>query len=203
MQRHYGYQHRRNGELQWYSTPHSNGTPRFQRSTWVLGATCADFPIAEIQQLGRYSGCWRFNLDQYKKPRSLWSNVSCQSDEDESLHIAQTRKGSASTGQLLGAAVRYRKSWLAAAEGSIDTQDPGEQGGLCGVLDSERDVHGRGHLEPSAVRWSSQIPAFSSSRSYLPHGRARGEPSCCIWRWSAIFDLEPSSGQPCCRAGRR
>ena len=53
-------------------------------STWGLGATTtSDFTMPEIQQLGRFSERWRFDIDEFKCPRASAFGVHSNAVTDE------------------------------------------------------------------------------------------------------------------------
>ena len=64
--------------------PWSSEVISVDASTWGLGATTtSDFTIPEIQQLGRFSERWRFDIDEFKYPRASAFGVHSNAVTDE------------------------------------------------------------------------------------------------------------------------
>ena len=64
--------------------PWSSEVISVDASTWGLGATTtSDFTIPEIQQLGRFSERWRFDIDEFKYPRAGAFGVHSNAVTDE------------------------------------------------------------------------------------------------------------------------
>ena len=73
--------------------PWSSEVISVDASPWGLGATSSyGFNAAEIQNLGRFSERWRFDVDDFKHPRAsaFGVNVSTGSDEADALQWAAT-----------------------------------------------------------------------------------------------------------------
>lgn len=67
--------------------PWSTEVAAIDASEWGLGCTSAEFSIEEVKQLGKHSERWRFDTDEYAKPRASTFGAEIAKGDVDSFNI--------------------------------------------------------------------------------------------------------------------